>query len=281
MRSFLAHYFMPLGHAPDINHLRQFTTGDVRRDFFDAAAGGKYVAESIDDWLAVRPKALRLIATSKPNYHFVKTHCQPIRIAGIELIPDEVTAAAIYVMRNPFDLAPSFARHQVCDIDTAIDRMTDRGLMTGTNDGLVEVLGRWDDHIKFWSSAPGLQCQIIRYEDMLAKPGKTFDELLSKFLKIRVDKPKLARAIKSTSFKAMRNQEEQLGFIEKHVGMEKFFAKGEAGVWREDLTPNQVARIRKEFLPTLEKWYPEMLDETESFAIGADDYSVRRTCLDP
>lgn len=48
--------------------------------------------------------------------------------------------------------------------------------------------------------------------------------------------------------------------------MERFFAKGRAGVWREDLTPAQVGRIREAFLPTLEKWYPEMLAETEAFA---------------
>jgi hypothetical protein len=48
--------------------------------------------------------------------------------------------------------------------------------------------------------------------------------------------------------------------------MQKFFARGQAGVWREDLTPAQVARLREGFLPALERWYPEMLKETEAFA---------------
>jgi hypothetical protein len=48
--------------------------------------------------------------------------------------------------------------------------------------------------------------------------------------------------------------------------MKQFFVRGKPGGWREDLTPAQVARIRAEFLPTLEKWYPEMLAETKAVA---------------
>lgn len=83
---------------------------------------------------------------------------------------------------------------------------------------------------------------------------------------MKVDKPKLAYAVKSTSFEAMKAQETTLGFTEKPKGMQSFFAKGQAGAWREDLTPAQVARLREAFLPTLEKFYPELLAETEAFA---------------
>ena len=90
--------------------------------------------------------------------------------------------------------------------------------------------------------------------------------LLGKFLKVDVDSKKLAYAIKSTSFDAMKKQEEKLGFAERPPGMETFFAKGRAGVWRDDLTPAQVGRLREAFLPVLEQWYPEMLKDTAEFA---------------
>ena len=153
MRSLLAHYFMPRGQAPDINHLSQFTTGDIRQDFFDRAAGRPFRGSSYEEWMAVRPTALRMIAASKPSHHFVKTHCQPIRILGRDVIPAEVTAAAIYMMRNPFDLAPSFARHQGCDLDTAITRMMDPDMSSGTDTGIFEALGRWDEHVTTWTTA--------------------------------------------------------------------------------------------------------------------------------
>jgi hypothetical protein len=266
MRSFLAHYMMPPGEAPDINNLRKFTTGDIRQDIFDAAAGTKFRAKNVEEWLEMRPKVLRLIAASKPDHHFVKTHCQAVKYMDIDLIPPELTAAAIYIMRNPFDLSLSFARHLSVDVDTAIERMADGNSLMSTDSGIIEALGRWDDHIISWTTAPGLPRHVVRYEDLLDKPAKNFSLLLEKFLRIKVDKPKLAKAVKATSFTAMKKQEEELGFFEKPAGMKSFFAKGQAGAWRDELSPAQVGRIRQEFLPTIEKWYPEMLRETARFA---------------
>ncbi len=266
MRSLLAHYLMPAGQAPDINNLRAFTTGDTRQDIFNAAVGGQFRANSIEEWLNARHKVVRMIAGSKPNHHFVKTHCQPIKMYDMELIPPEVTSAAIYILRNPFDLAPSFARHQSADIDTAIERLCNPDTVMGTETGIFDVLGRWDDHVNAWTSAPGLPLHVVRYEDLLNKPAKTMRKLLGGFLKVPMDSPKLAKAIKDTSFAAMKKQEEKDGFFEKPKGMKSFFAKGQAGVWRDDLTPAQVGRLREAFLPTLEKWYPELLKDTAEFA---------------
>jgi hypothetical protein len=269
MRSLLAHYFMPKGSAPDINNLRQFTTGDSRVDFFAAAAGGEYTAQGIDDWLRVRPRALQLIAGSKSTPHLVKTHCQAVRFKGQPLIPSTVTAAAIYVMRNPFDVAVSFARHTSADLDTAIERMGSTDTVMGSPQHIYDVLGRWDDHINSWTEAKGLNVHVVRYEDLLAQPDPTVRELLTEFFGLTVDAPKLAYAIDSTRFAAMRQQEEQLGFTERPAGMAQFFARGQAGQWRDELTPEQVGRLREQFLPAIERWYPNMLDETAEAAAQA------------
>jgi hypothetical protein len=51
--------------------------------------------------------------------------------------------------------------------------------------------------------------------------------------------------------------------------MAQFFARGTAGGWREELDAGQVRLLREAFQPTLEKWYPEMLDETRRIAQGS------------
>lgn len=269
MRSLLAHYFMPKGSAPDINNLRQFTTGDGRVDFYAAAAGGTYNAQGIDDWLRVRPQALRLIAGSKNSHHFVKTHCQAINYMGQDLVPSEVTAAAVYILRNPFDVSLSYARHMSSTVDEAIELMGRRDNIMGSPQHVYDILGRWDDHIDTWVDANGLAVHLVRYEDLLNKPGATMRQLLDGFLKVRVDAPKLAYAIKSTSFEAMRQQEERLGFAERPAVMAQFFARGHAGGWRDEMTPIQVARVRELFLPTIERWYPELVKETAELAAQA------------
>ncbi|MCL5776664.1 sulfotransferase domain-containing protein [Limibaculum sp. FT325] len=267
-RGFLANYFAPKSEQLDINSLRRFTTGDVRQDFFDRAAGRPFHAADFDEWLLTRPKALRLIALSKPHHHFVKTHSRIERIGDIDLIPPEVTAAAIYIIRNPFDVAQSYARHLVSSLDAAIDRMMDARAVNYGPTMICEVLGSWETHVQSWLSAPGLPRHVMRYEDMVADPERAFRGLLG-FLRAPVNDGQLRRAIRAASFEQLRKQEEKAGFVERPPGMERFFAKGKAGSWREDLSPAQVARLREAFLPTLETWYPELLEETATFAAGA------------
>jgi hypothetical protein len=264
-RVFLANYFMPPGQAPDINTLYRFTTADIRQDFFDRVNGGPFIARDFTHWLETRPKVLRAIALSKPGHHFVKTHCQVRRIAGHDLILPEVTAAAVYVMRNPFDLVLSYARHLSEPVDQTIARMANREAVNTSASRVFEFIGRWDEHIASWVDAPGLQRHVMRYEDMVADTERAFRGLFA-FLRTPVQDGQLRRAIRAASFDSLQKQEQEKGFRERPPGMKQFFATGRAGGWRDKLTPVQVARIRREFLGTLERHYPEMLDETAEVA---------------
>lgn len=268
MRLLLAHYFLPKDVEIDINTIYRFTTADGRQDFFDRAAGRPFQTTDVNEWLAVRPKALRLIATSKPRMHFVKTHCMIALVGGAPLIPPEVTAAAVYMLRNPFDVAISYARHQGVGVDRAIEMMADPNEMNTSKTGIFELIGRWDSHIHGWTSARGLACHAIRYEDMLDDTERCIRGLLG-FLNAPVHDGRLRRAIRLTRFSELQKQERRKGFRERPPHMRQFFARGTAGGWREELTPAQVARIRAEFLPAIEKWYPELVGETAAFAEGA------------
>ncbi|MEM7499246.1 MAG: sulfotransferase domain-containing protein [Pseudomonadota bacterium] len=268
VRSFLARALAPPGTEIDINSLPRFTTADVRQDFFDKASGrAPFVAANFDDWLKVRPKALALIARSKPGLHFVKTHSRIQAIGGIPLIPPQVTAAAIYLVRNPFDVAQSYSRHLGLDMDRTIAMMLNGEALNASPNRIFEVIGRWDTHIESWLGAPGLQRHVMRYEDMIAEPEGAFRALLG-FLKAPVPEERLSEALAETEFGALRKQEAAAGFRERPPHMEAFFAKGRAGSWREELTAAQIGRLREGFLPAIERWYPEMLDETAEAARG-------------
>lgn len=261
MRALLGNYLLPGNQAPDINTLNRFTTGDVRQDFFDHVAGRPFVARDVKDWLAHRAKALPAIAASKPGHHFVKTHSKVGRIGKSSLIMPEVTAAAIYVLRNPFDVLLSYARHLSMSVDQTIDRMVDPNSMNATQTRIFEVIGRWDDHVASWRDAPGLPLHMIRYEDLLTDTEAEARRLLN-FLKIPVKDGQLRRSIRAASFKNLQKQEKQKGFKERPEGMSQFFATGTSGGWRTALTPDQISRVRREFLPTLERHYPELVEES-------------------
>ncbi|MEL6999786.1 MAG: sulfotransferase domain-containing protein [Pseudomonadota bacterium] len=259
-RAFLANYLAPKGTKLTINQLNQFSTGDVRQDFWDAAWGRAYQNQPIETGVALRPKVLDLIAGSKPSHHFVKTHSRIDRIEGQDLIPSSVTAAAIYIIRNPFDLALSYARHLSISIDEVIERMTSPGGVNITATQIPEFIGRWDNHVSSWTGARGLPLHLMRYEDMQADTEHSFRKLLE-FLQIPQDMGGLRRAIRASSFKELQKQERSEGFGEKPAGMDRFFASGTTGGWRSALSADQVRRIGDEFQLALERHYPEMLPE--------------------
>lgn len=264
LRALLGNYMIPGKDAPDINTLDRFSSSDVRQDFFDRAAGRPFRAETADDWVRMRAKVLPMIAASKPGHHFVKTHSKIDMVGPYHLIMPEVTAAGIYIMRNPFDVALSYARHMMCSIEESIDALVDPTNMGTRESGVSEVLGRWDDHVVSWVDARGLPLQVMRYEDMLDDIEREIRKLMG-FLRLPVKDGQLRRAIRATSFDKLKKQEQQKGFKERPEGMEAFFAKGTAGGWREDLAPDQIARIRSEFAPALERFYPELHAETAEF----------------
>ena len=268
MRVFLANYLAAKGQKLSINQLEQFTTGDLRIDFFDKAAGGQFTGQSVEESLRIRPSVQRLIAQSKSGNHFVKTHSCVATIHDVPLINPEVTAAAIYIMRNPFDVIPSFARHSGLTIDEMIDAMSDPNAVFRSVDGIYEMVGRWDEHIESWLGAPGLPHHCVRYEDMIADTRAEMTKTLE-FLRIPINQSRLKSAVRASSFSELRRQERQQGFSERPDRMEAFFVTGTSGGWRDALTPAQVARIRYEFEDAIEKYYPEMLDQTAEYAATA------------
>lgn len=262
-RAFLGNYLAAGDAKLTINQLNAFTTGDVRQDFWDTAWGSPYEGQSVETGLKLRAKVLRLIAQSKPNLHFAKTHSRIDRIEGHDLITPDVTAAAIYIIRNPFDIALSYARHISASVDEAIDQMSDPAAVNASPTQIFEVIGRWDHHVHSWETAPGLPLFFMRYEDMISDTERTFRALLG-YLQIPVNDGKFRRAIRNSSFRELQKQERKDGFAERPEQMQQFFASGKSGNWRRELSPAQIDRVATEFHEMLQKHYPEILREVRA-----------------
>ena len=107
-------------------------------------------------------------------YH--KIHDAWIRLPGGEpLIPADVTRAVIYIIRNPLDVAVSFAHHLHTSIDKTIDIMNNpEYAFCDRRDRLANQLRQrlltWSGHVKSWVDESGLRVWVMRYEDMSAQP---------------------------------------------------------------------------------------------------------------
>jgi hypothetical protein len=191
----------------------------------------------------MRRGAQLAMMASKPDTVIVKTHNTLVELHGHPTINMDLTAGAIYVVRNPLDLVISLADHYGVDIDKAIEVMSDPN-NGGMADGNIvfEIHSSWSAHVKSWTQRPHPGLHVVRYEDMLATPLHAFGGI-TRFLGLKPTRAKLELAIEQSSFKNLRAQEEAKGFNEKSAKGSRFFRVGKAGQWRDVLTPAQIDRV--------------------------------------
>lgn len=163
------------------------------------------------------------------------------------LFPADVTLGTVYIVRDPRDVAPSWADHMGVDQDTAIRRMGDPELTMSKalhvyRPQAPQQYGSWSGHVSSWlQHAPGPRL-VLRYESLKAQPLHEATRL-ALFLGLPDNPSYIARAVEACRFEALRDAEERDGFGERAASQEWFFRQGLAGAWRATLSPPQVARL--------------------------------------
>lgn len=243
MRAFLHNLLRDPSESYDINKITDFSTSDSAIDWYQAQTKKPWQEWRPIDVARMRRGAQLAICQWRRDDVFVKTHNASAAFLGYPLIYPDLTAGAIYIVRNPLDVCISLSHHYGTDIDTTIDILGDLSIGSKSNDRLVyEVHKSWSFHVESWTGQqrPGLA--VLRYEDMLQNPMKAFGGLV-RFMGLNPPRQRLERAIERSSFKSLRQQEDQKGFKEKSPHAEKFFRAGRSGQWREQLTQPQVERV--------------------------------------
>jgi len=242
LRAFLANLFQNPEQPLPINDLPSYVLGDNFLLHYEQFTGRRAEQLSEADFERLRPQIHEWFAHSKPDSVFVKTHNVCGLINGKPLITPSATAGAIYVVRNPLDVAVSYAGHYQVSLDRAAELLCDdRHLVPPASDQLAQYLMSWSAHVKSWTQAKDMRLHVMRYEDMLERPLKAFGALV-RFLGLPKDLPRLKKAVRFSSFGELKEQNR--GFVEARPdGKSRFFRSGKAGSWRESLTPEQVERI--------------------------------------
>ena len=209
---------------------------------YSQVAGRPSIELDFEQLCALRPQVHAAIAASAPRTVFVKTHSMAGLYDGVPLHLPEATAGAIYVVRNPLDVVISMSHHFSIGLDAAIDYIGDERTATGNTDLFVsELIGSWSLHVKSWADRESSRILIVRYEDLLEKPLKTFSRVAR--LIGTGDRNRIERAIRHASFASLAGMERRDGFVEVPIKCKHFFRAGRANQWRDVLTREQVLRI--------------------------------------
>jgi hypothetical protein len=255
MRAFLHNYIRQAEIPCDINRLTDLTAADINAERYrryDPRPASQY---SIADVQRMRPLVHRDLTALDSTLVFVKTHNARIEVAGTPLITPEVTAGAIYILRDPRDIAVSYSRHRGRSIDDTIAFMADPEAATGgTDTRIYERLSSWSEHVQSWISRSDPRIRVLRYEAMLGIPDEAFG---SQIRWLGQDPPpeRLRRAIQFSAFDVLRAQEQAKGFKERvPESTAPFFGAGQSGTWRSVLTPAQQARIERDHGPLMQRF---------------------------
>ncbi len=243
VRAFLHNLLADPDEPVDINKMAALTQGDSQRQWYDAAAGRETLNLAGSALAALRPAAHGRIAGSGPDTVFVKTHNALIPIDGVSMVTREVTAGAIYIVRNPLDVVVSYAHHLGQPLDAMITLMETKDFSTPASKTHVpEHQSDWSTHVESWTAVAHPALHVVRYEDLSAAPIKTFGAL-ARFLGAEASPERLRRAVRFSSFRVLRAQEAEHGFIERTPAQDRFFRAGKVGGWKKHLNPSQVSRI--------------------------------------
>jgi aryl sulfotransferase len=246
-RVFLTNLLRDPEEPADINALEATPISSARAIFDDETgiAAADLTPEEID---RLRPRIYEQLAESATETLFMKVHdAWTLLPDGSPLLSAAATRGAIYFIRNPLDVAISYAHHNGTDVDKAITSMGNGNhMLCGKPDRLPSQLRQklltWSGHVESWLQAPGRRVYVMRYEDMLARPLETFSGAVA-YAGLPHDRQKIAKALRFSDFKTLQAQEKDKGFNEKSPASDLFFRNGQAGQWKERLTPEQVDRL--------------------------------------
>jgi hypothetical protein len=233
LRAFLHNLFRNTPEPHDINRLQDLTLidGEARwYRMFDPRPATELTKEEV---AALRPKVHAAMTAAHPDSVFVKTHNASVDDRGTPMITLEHTAGAIYIIRDPLDVAVSYSHHYGASLEDAVAAMNRPGNQSVANQAsfVYELHGSWSEHVSSWTATPNPALHIVRYEDMVCEPERTFGGI-AVFLRLPATSARIAGAIERSSFDVLQAQEARRGFRERSKKSDRFFRVGEVGQGR-------------------------------------------------
>ena len=258
LRLVLSHLVRPEGTTTSINNIGGGSIASDRA-WIDQDLGFPSAELTREELLDIRPDVYRWSSERAEVSNFHKIHDACLKTSSGEFLPcAEASGPSVYIVRNPLDVALSFASHLGWSVDKTIGAMDAPGLEMGRrHDGgstihVPQVLLSWSEHVASWIDNDAFDILMLRYEEMLTDPAKEFGRVAS-HLGIDTNCARIGQAIDATRFDKLQAEEASAAFKEKPIAAERFFRKGVAGEWQERLSEAQVRAILRAHGPMMER----------------------------
>ena len=195
----------------------------------------------------------------KSRITFLKTHSSFCKMFNRYNFTDlQNTLGVIYIVRDPRNVATSFAHHNSKSVKDTVDIMIN-SLATGNEANQVETyLGSWNFNYNSWKVFKSSNIyHLLKYEDLIFNTKNSFKQVLNfinnnlKF-PISIDDRKVEKVIDETKFSKMRDLEKKVGFDEAKINdntgkVVPFFNLGPKNNWKKNLDVDLSSKIQEAF----------------------------------
>ncbi len=227
---------------------------DVSRYFYQTAS--PYPLAELNLWQEVqlRSAALLHVAVAADNEQtIVKTHHAMCEIGGLPLFAPAFVRKAIYVIRDPRDVAASMVYHFGMSQGEVIELMADPQARLSDDDKMSHVLSSWSLHVASWTQSDRVPTICTQYEKLHADPVGELRKIVT-FMGWPVREAQLVAAVEANQFDKLQAEEKARGFSEKSEKAELFFRRGQVGAWREELDGALAREIEKRHGDVMKQW---------------------------
>jgi len=252
LRVFLHNYILNAETPHSINALADLAPTESSRAFFQPYYPNAATLTEAETQ-KLRPKIHHHLTTLTENHIFLKTHNANLAYSNIPLCTPALTAGAVTVIRDPRDVAVSYAAYTGKSLDDTIAFMNQKAAANApTHLQVFELLSTWSAHVASWTQSK--THFAVRYEDLIATPQATFAKIIN-FLGETPDPTRLNRAIAFSAFPTLAAEEQRHGYAaHAPTAAAAFFRAGQPNQWQTKLTKAQAQRIESDHGEVMEKF---------------------------
>lgn len=220
---------------------------DVTRYWFQVASPVPVDELTLGEQMMVRPAAIAHMQCFLGRPTLVKTHHAAMKVNGVPLFTSQWAQSAVYVVRDPRDIVASFQSHMGLEtLDDAIEMMGQQQASISNERMMTHLLGSWSFHAESWIDAKFCEPLVVRYEDMQEDTARELTRIIE-HVGLEVDPERIENAVELCRFDRLKEREQEQPFPEASPNQEDgFFRKGKVGGFREELSPEQIARVEEE-----------------------------------
>ncbi len=260
LRALISTYFFSKDGTFDDSLLKNIDQFPTKKYFKNFNHDKNVAGDTCKYWIRAQENI-----NSNKNLKFFKTHNIFGKVNNSDFTDNQNSIGCIYVVRDPRNVITSLKNHYQLDNDQAFRWITNEknyiyNILDFENSGYsdFQFISSWSVNYKSWYIQKKIPIKIIKYEDLLNYTYVVFADIIKFIYKTtnnsqRLDKEKIKKTLRSTSFDALKKNEIKRGFSEAvfdRVDKNKkvpFFNLGPKNNWKKILDKDLVNKIDEVF----------------------------------